>query len=108
MKAITRRSEDEPKPEAHRRSGETDKGFVAACRTVLRRVAKAGAVARGRFAGLRPAKAEPEVPADAYARTGMYLSDTLAWLNLWQGNAQNEQWFDSDLSAKQDHDFPQP
>jgi hypothetical protein len=110
LKAVTRRSEDEPKPEARRRSGETEKGFVAACRAVLHRVAKTGAAARGRFTGLRPAKAEPEgfAPADAYACGGMYLADTLAWLNLWQDNANNEQWSDSDFSAKQDRDLPQP
>jgi hypothetical protein len=110
IKIITRRDDDERQPAARRRSGETDKGFVAACRTMLRRAAKTGATARGRFAALRTANTEPEAvtPADAYASTGMYLADTLEWLNLWQDNTNNEQWFDSDFNAKQDHDFPQP
>lgn len=125
-------SDDAPRPETRRRrTGETDKGFVAVWRTVLRRAAtKTRAAARGRFAALRPvkadvstkaaaiaetmadrlAKAEPVAfaPADACAGTGMYLADTLEWLNLWQDNANNEQWFDGDFNAKQDHDFPQP
>jgi hypothetical protein len=83
---------------------------MAACRTILRPALKTGAAARGRFARLRPAKVEQEAlaPANAYAGTGTYLSDTLEWLNLWQYNANNEQWSDSDFNAKQDHDFPQP
>ena len=52
------------------------------------------------------AKDEPYYLHEAQA--ALYLSDTLEWLNLWQYNANNEQWFDSDFSAKQDHDFPQP
>ena len=121
VKAVTHRAEDEPPPPARRRGGETGKGFVRAWRAVLHRAAmKTGAAARGRYAALRLAKAdlstealakvEPEAftPADAYARTGMYLSDTLDWLNLWQDNANNEPWSDCDFNAKQDHDFPQP
>ncbi|MGD0108359.1 MAG: hypothetical protein ABSC06_30620 [Rhodopila sp.] len=105
------RSDDEDKPQPRRKSGDTDKGLKAAWRTVLHRATtKTGAVARGRYATLRPAKAEPEAfaPADACAGTGMYLSDTLEWLNLWQYNANNEQWSGSDFNAKQDQDFPQP
>jgi hypothetical protein len=105
------RSDDEEKPQPRRKSGDTDKGFIAACRTMLHRASTTtGVAARGRYARLRPAKAAPETfaPTDAYDHTGMYLSDTLEWLNLWQDNANNGQWSDSDFNAKQDHDFPQP
>jgi hypothetical protein len=108
---LLRRDEDVPPPQARRRSGETEKGFVMVRRVVLHRAdMKTGAAARGRYVGLRPAKAEPEAfaPADAYACTGLYLSATLDWLNLWQDNTNNEQWSDSDFNAKQDYDFPQP
>lgn len=110
-KTITRRDEEEKPPQPRRRSGETDKGFVAVWRTMQYRAAsKIGAAARGRYAALRPAKAEPEAfaPADAYTGAGMYLADTLEWLNLWQDNASNEQWPDGDFNAKQDHSSPQP
>lgn len=104
-KAIVRvLAEDEPKPQARRRRGETGKGFVFACRIMLRRAAKTSAAARGRYTGLRRATA----PADAYARAGMYLSDTLDWLNLWQDNAANDQWLDEDFDTEQNQDYPQP
>jgi len=110
------KDEDEPKPEARRRRGETDKGFAAACRTMLRRAARTGAVARGRYAGLRPVRKAQEAkapdsiaPGDAYARARMYLADTLDWLNLWQDNAENnDHWYGDEFSAKQDQEFPQP
>lgn len=74
-------------------------------------VMKTGAAARGRFAALRPAKVAPEAvatAADPYAAATAYLSDTLDWLNLWQDNANNDQWHDGNFSAKQDQYFPQP
>lgn len=78
-------------------------------RSMLRRPARTRAVARGRYAGLRPARKaqeaiapEPITSADAYARARLYLSDTLDWLNLWQDNADNDHWHDDDFSAKQD------
>jgi len=43
-----------------------------------------------------------------YGNTGLYLSDTLDWLNLWQNNANNEQGLDDNFSAQQDHYFPHP
>jgi hypothetical protein len=116
VKAVTCRAkkddEDEPQP---RRRGETDKGFVAACRAILQRAAvKTGAAAaRGSYAALRVAKAEPkaapEVVAPAtYARVGLSLSNTLDWQALWQDNANNDQWHDDNFSARQDQYFPQP
>jgi hypothetical protein len=51
-----------PKPKPKRRTGETDKGFVAVCRTMLHRLAKTGAAARGRYAALQPA---PKAQASA-------------------------------------------
>jgi hypothetical protein len=66
--------------------------------------------ARGRYATLPPAKVEAAAfaSADPYAGAGMYLADTLDWLNLWQDNADNDHWFADDFSAKQDRYFPQP
>jgi hypothetical protein len=109
------KDEDEPKPHARRRRGETDKGFARACRTMLRRAARTGAAARGRYAGLRHAQKAQETraaqsiaPANAYASACTYLSDTLDWLNLWQDNADNDHWYDDDFSATQDQNCPQP
>ena len=110
VNVVTRRVED-PQPQARRRRGETDKGFVAACRAMLRRVARTGATARGHDAALRPAPKVREAIAltSAYARAPLYLSDTLDWLNLWQDNAgYDDHWIDDDFSAKQDENFPQP
>lgn len=71
---------------------------------MLRRAAKGGAAARGRYAGLRQAAA----PADAYDRAALYLADTLDWLTLWQDNADHDQWLDEGFSAEQNQAFPQP
>jgi hypothetical protein len=70
-----------------------------------RATTKTGAAAQGRYAALRPAKVEQEALSldDADVGTGM-----LDWLNLWQHNANNEQWPDDDFNAKQDHCSPQP
>ena len=103
---LSPKGEDAPQP-VRRRRGETDKGFAAACRAMLRRTPKTGAVARGRFAGLRYAQ-EAIAPSDAYARARMYLSDTLDWLNLWQDNADNDHWHDGEFSATFEDYFPQP
>jgi hypothetical protein len=117
VKALTRHGDEDEPPQPRRRSGETDKGFVMAWRTMLHRAAtKTGAAARGRYAALRPAKAalakaEPEAVAcvaDPYTAATAYLSDTLDWLNLWQDNADNDHWLDDDFSAKEDRYFPQP
>jgi hypothetical protein len=105
-KALLRRK-DEPQPQARRRRGETDKGSVASYRTMLRRRAKTGAAARGRYAALQPAQ-EASEPVNAYARVAMYLSDTLDWLNLWQDNADHDHWLDESFSAEQNQNFPQP
>jgi len=112
VKAVTCREEN-PQPKPRRRRGETDKGFVATCRAMMRRAAKTGAaVARGRYAGLQEAQEaiapEPITTADAYASARLYLSDTLDWLNLWQDNADNDHWHDDEFSAKQDQNFLQP
>ena len=117
VKAVTQR-EEAPQPETRRRAGEKDgRGFA---RVNYDHRYRNKPSARGRFAKLRPAKATadktadrkaaPKVvaPAAAYASTRLYLSNTLDWLNLWQDNANNEQWHDADFSAKQDQYFPQP
>lgn len=101
------READEPQPERRRRKGETEGG--------MRRPAaplNPAPAARGRYVALRPLKAEEPVqriimPASPTTAT-VYLADTLDWLNLWQANANHEQWPGDDFSAKQDHYFPQP
>jgi hypothetical protein len=109
--AVTRRSPDPQ--QQRRRRGETDKGAIAPWQTMLRRFAKTGAAARGRYAALQPVQetAEPEfvAPASAYDRAALHLSDTLDWLNLWQ---EQDHWLDQSLddefSANQNQSFPQP
>ncbi len=112
--AVTRRSPNpQPKPKPRRqRSGETDKGAVAPWQTVLRRFAKTGAAARGRYAALQPVQEAAE-PVSTYDRVALYLSDTLDWFNLWQDNAGYDHWLDDpsldgDFSANQNQSFPQP
>jgi hypothetical protein len=46
--------------------------------------------------------------AAAVESAGLYLADTLAWLQLWEDNAAHEQWLDDSFSSKQDRYFPQP
>jgi hypothetical protein len=62
------------------------------------------AAARGRYAALQPVKVDQ---AAAVESAGLYLADTLAWLQLWEDNAAHEQLDDS-FSSKQDRYFPQP
>jgi hypothetical protein len=110
VNVVTWRVEN-PQPRARRRRGETDKGFVAACRAMLRRVVRTGATARDRAAALQPVPKVREAiaPTSAYASTSLYLSDTLDWLNLWQDNAgYDDHWIDDDFGAKQEETFPQP
>ena len=67
VKAITRRTEDEPRPQTRRRRGESDRAFRMTAKAALRRM--------------------PRPPAIATA----YLADTLDWLNLWaNGNDDSE------------------
>jgi hypothetical protein len=78
---------------------------------MLQRLAKTGAVARGRYAALQPAPQEtrePIAPASTYDRIALYLSDTLDWLNLWQDNAEQDHWLDTGFSAEQNQNIPQP
>ena len=108
VNVVTRRVENPQPTTRRRRRGETDKGFVAACRAMLRRVVRTGATARGRDVALRPAPPaptgsvrEPMAPTSAYARTSLYLSDTLDWLNLWQDNAgNNDDWYRGRFQCK--------
>ena len=110
FKAITRRDEDEPKPEARRRRGETGKGLGA----VLHRAAeKTGAVARGRYAALQPAKVESSAcAADPYAATTAYLSGTFVDLDCmnpyWPPDAEYDAAIDEHFSSQEDRYFPQP
>jgi hypothetical protein len=54
---------------------------------------------------LQPVKVEQ---AAAIESAGLYLADTLEWLQLWDANAAHEQWLDDSFSSKQDRYFPQP
>jgi hypothetical protein len=128
-KALARSDNEDVQQQPRRKSGETDKALgrhdLRAYRAAERgqpggrydgvKAAKqAGAAARGRFAKLRPAKAEPKAApeplsaaADTYARACLSLSNTLDWQALWQANANND-WQAGDFSATQDQFFPQP
>lgn len=78
---------------------------------MLHRLAKTGAVARGRYTTLKPAPREtPETvaPVGTYDRAALYLSETLDWLNLWQDNADQDHWLDERFSAEQNQTAPQP
>jgi hypothetical protein len=124
-KAVLRRAakeDDEDEPQRRRSSGETDKGLG---RVDVRayRAAERGQPG-GRYDGLKEAgkqigaaarSAEPKAapkplvaPADTYARVCLSLADNLDWLNMWEANANNEQWHTADFSAKQDQFSPQP
>jgi hypothetical protein len=85
---------------------------------MLRRVARTGAAARGRYAALRPApeaqepsEPEPIMSADAYEAATVSTATTLGWLmNMWEANSSMEDvgGLDDSFDTKQDHYFPQP
>jgi hypothetical protein len=104
VKAITEPAEESPKP-ASKRRGETEGGFARLGLWFSRHV---GPAARGRYAALMPDTAAPPISADAAHGAGLYLADTLEWLNLWEGHATNEHWQDQEFGAKQDQSYPQP
>jgi hypothetical protein len=132
-KAVTRRDPDAPKPEARKRRGGGTDSRVLFLRRRPHHVTEPAA--RGCYARLAAPTAEPanefvraanilcsiaqdiadmftdlnERLAEVFHGKGLYLSDnTLDWLNLWQDNANNEQWQNEDFGAKQDNYFPQP
>jgi hypothetical protein len=132
-KAVTRRDPDAPKPEARKRRGGGTDSRVLFLRRRPHHVTEPAA--RGCYARLAVPTAEPanefvraanilcsiaqdiadmftdlnERLAEVFHGKGLYLSDnTLDWLNLWQDNANNEQWQNEDFGAKQDNYFPQP
>jgi len=43
-----------------------------------------------------------------YGNTGLYLSDTCAWLQAWDNNAAYDQCLDDHYGCQQDQYFPQP
>jgi hypothetical protein len=97
---VSGRDDDEPRPQTRRRGrGETEGDL----RKPMLRPSRAAA--RGRYAALQPVKAEQ---AAAVESAGLYLADTLAWLQLWEDNAAHEQWLDDSFSSKQDRYSPQP
>jgi hypothetical protein len=106
-KAALARRDPDALPPTRRRRGEKEGGGPIMTRAVPPPAGRPAA--RGRYAMLRGGTAAPEsahgTPA---ARAGLYLADTLDWLKLWQDNANDEPWPDSDFSAKQDRYFPQP
>lgn len=96
--------DDAPQP-ARRRRGETDKdGFAAAWRATLRRAARPEAAVLGGNAAF----------ADLCARAGVFLSETLDFLNPWSDTAANDHWADNDpwhedeFNATYWDNFPQP
>jgi hypothetical protein len=98
-----------------RRSGETEKGFIAAWRSVLRRdgnpTERAG-IDTGRAFG-EAAKAAMQravrIPAEVYTAAADYLVDTIDWLNLWEAdNADGDNELDDDFDTQQNRHFPQP
>jgi hypothetical protein len=94
---LSPKEENAPQP-VRRRRGETDKGFAAACRTMLRRADRPEAATLGGNAAF----------ADLCARVGVFLSDTLDCLNPWQDNAANDHWQEDEFSATYWDNFPQP
>ena len=90
-------AEDAPQP-ARRRRGETGKGFVAACRSILRRAKRHEVSTIGGNASF----------VDVCAEAGVFLSDTLDPLNPWQDSADNDHWQEEDFSARYWDYFPQP
>ena len=63
VKAITRPTEDAPKPRARRRSDETGRAFRIATKVAFR--------------------VQPSPSSQTLEAVTAYLSDTLDWLNLW-------------------------
>jgi hypothetical protein len=115
-KAITRPNEYKPPPA--RRGGETEKGFIRAVRRSydrLRETHRAVAYDRaGKASGDEAAEKallEAQMPDDwFYAGGGYYGEDLFDPASAyWQGNNANDnQWYDEDFSARRDQYFPQP
>lgn len=92
-----RPEEDAPQP-ARRRRGETGKGFVAAWKTMLRRVERCAARATGGGATF----------ADICAEAGVFLSETLDYLNSFEDTTSNDCWHEDEFGATYWDYFPQP
>jgi hypothetical protein len=115
FKAMTCRSSN-PLPKPRRRRGETDKGIVATCLTMLHKTA---AAARGPYAALQPAPKVQDsaarentisVPTEFfYVDPDWNMFDIANPLYDHGDNAgNNDHWYEEDFSAKQDHFYPQP
>ncbi len=119
VKAVTRRTEDEPPPQT-RRSGETEKGFIKAVRRrcdfdplreTHRAVARDG-TSKAFGEAAKEALLDAPIP-DGFCHAGsfganLFVDPTSAY---WQGNNMRittSQWQNADFSAKQDQFFPQP
>ena len=85
---MTRQPEAAPEPKPRRRSGETGKAFGPAAKAAMQRTAR--------------------IPAQAYAATTAYLSDTLDWLNLWNDNSgmDDSGELDDNYNPQQNHSSP--
>ena len=106
-KACGARDDEQELKARKRRSGEKESGAPIRLRAALASHTKIAA--RGRYAILQPAKAEPAtLVADPYAGAGLYLADTLGWLQFWDNNVADEQRLDDGFNCKQNLDFPQP
>jgi hypothetical protein len=109
-----RRDEDEPQPQARRRSGETEGDFRKLARQIVRAVSKVGAAARGRYAALRDAKpVQPEaantisVPAEfLYADPDWNVFDIANPLYDHGGGFDDSSDFDSRFDTKHEHLSP--
>jgi hypothetical protein len=103
--AITRHDPDAPQP-TRRRRGEKEGGGPVIMRPVARPAGRPAA--RGRYAMLQATAQKSGASSGPEAQALLYLADTLEWLELWQDNANYEQWPDNDFNAKQERYFPQP
>jgi hypothetical protein len=109
------RDQDEPPP-PRRRSGETDKGFIAAWRAVLRRagiqvpmahIERVDACNAFGDAAKAVMQRVARMPAEAYMASTAYLFDTIDWLNLWEANSSMENSSELDLDYNtQQNNFP--
>jgi hypothetical protein len=102
VKAVLGRGDDEPQPQARRRSGETEGEFRRLARNLARRFDvrqsfKARATITSRFL---------TIPAEACTIATAYLSGTLDMLNDLNNDDGSD--FDGGFDAPSEHISPQP
>ena len=119
VKAVALPGNDEPKPEARKRRGGTER---SAPLCVTPRPAQHGGkpAARGQYAVLATGKTGAGKIVRRFARAahdntehaaqedaGLYLASGMVLVQFWQDNAQYD-CLDDHFSAQQDRYFPQP